>query len=385
MNPEEVTIDSLAAGGDGVGRLTDGRVVFVPFTVPGDRVRIEIVEARPRFLRGRVDALLEASPQRVEPVCAVFGTCGGCSWQHVDYPAQVEAKRKILHDTLTRVGKLSLPPEIEMLPSPAPYGYRSRARVLVDPLHVGYRERRSHELCPTTQCPILVTDLERKFSELAAKPPTPAGEWELAQGDGETRATPLTKEFESGASLTLRVGADEIDISPGVFAQANQLLLEPLAREVHAAAGSGEIAFEFYAGAGFLTLGLARQFETLHAVEASRRAVRDLRHNLERAGIENVRIAGVRAEFALASRRMRKRPDVIILDPPRTGLAKGLAESLAQSGAKRVVYLSCDPATLARDLAFFAAARYRATRVQGFDLFPQTHHLEALVVMDRDD
>lgn len=374
----ELTIDALAAGGDGVGRDASGRVVFVPFTVPGDRVVVTIESGKKRFARGRVQTLLAAGPARTDPPCAVFGACGGCAWQHVTYGAQVEAKRAILRDALIRIGGFAAPRELSVAACPAPYGYRSRTRVLVERGRVGYRHRHSSALCPTSRCPILVPALEGALAAFAARAPDEDGEWELAAGaDG---AVCITRVGAAGASrLVLLAGGERIERTAGGFAQANAPLLDALVLAVRREAGEGDRVLELFAGAGFLTLALARRFSSVVAVEGDTVAAADLSHNLAAAGLHHVDVRAEPAERALAS--IRAPIDAVVLDPPRAGLPRGAAARIAALGARRIVYLSCDAATLARDLAEMARAGYALVRAQGFDAFPQTPHVEALATL----
>ncbi len=367
----------------GVGRGPDGRVVFVPFTAPGDRVRVQLTQTRARFANARVESLLEPSPARVDPVCPVFGSCGGCSWQHVAYSAQLAAKARILEDALRRIGRLTPPGPIEITPSPSPYAYRSRTRVLALAGRVGYRRRRSHVLCATTRCPVLLPALDAKLHALAQDPPPDDGEWELAWGEGEARAVALAA--PGSERVTLEIAGERIGISPGVFAQSNALLLPALAERLLACAGSGGDALELYAGAGSFTLALARRFEQLVALEADPNAVRDLRENLQAAGIANVEVMGETLERALERDALGLlAPELLVLDPPRAGLPEGAVEALARLRPARIVYLSCDPATLARDLALWSARGWALRSLEGFDLFPQTPHIEALALLERD-
>jgi 23S rRNA (uracil1939-C5)-methyltransferase len=364
-----------------VGRAPDGRAVFVPGTAPGDRVRVRIVEVRARHARGRVAELLEAGAARTDPVCAVFGACGGCTWQHVAYPAQLEAKAAILRDALARIGGLAVPGELHVEPSPTPYAYRGRARVLVEGGRVGFRRLRSHALCATARCPVLVPALEVRLRELAEHPPARDGEWELTAGaQGTTRAVPLGA---GGDPIFVAVGTDRLRVSPGAFVQSNALLLETLAGAVAEAAGRGALALELFAGAGLLTLGLARRFSRVVAVEGNRAAAADLAESCRAAGLANVEILTEPVEAALAAPRLPAGADAAILDPPRTGLPPGSAEALARLGPRRIVLLSCDPATLARDAARLGAEGFDLCGVRGFDLFPQTPHVEALAVFER--
>jgi 23S rRNA (uracil1939-C5)-methyltransferase len=359
--------------------------VFVPFTAPGDRVRVRVTEVRARYSRGRVEALLAPGPERVEPVCPAFGSCGGCAWQHVDYGAQLAAKVRIVEDALARIGGVAFAGGIEAVASPAPYGTRSRARVLRQGERLGYRRRRSRAVHPVTRCPVLTPDLDAALHELATSPPPSTGgeeEWEIAQGDGPVRVARLGGAVASGPdriSLPTGIGGEPLEVSPGVFFQANAALRESLAQAVLASAGTGRHVIEAFAGAGFFTLGLARAFERVTAIESDPGAVADLRRNLAVAGYPQVSVLDQRLEQALP--RVAE-ADVVVLDPPRTGLPAGCAESLARLAKDRLVYLSCDPATLSRDLAAFGSSRLGVRQVTVFDLFPQTPHVETLVRLE---
>lgn len=379
----ELVIDSLAAGGEGVGRGADGRVVFVPYSAPGDRLQVRIVEMHERFAHAEIETILEPGPVRVEAPCAVFGECGGCAWQHVAYPAQLAARRRILADALARIGGIEID-AIEMVASPQAYAYRGRARLLAQGGGVGFRRRHSHEPCPITQCPLLVPPLGAALAALAARADLEDGEWELALGsDGSVRTSALAAPQDS-RPVHLTVLGERVEISPGVFAQANALLIEALARHVVEAAGSGGEALELFAGAGFFTLALARNFERLTAVESDPRAVADLARNLRAASLHHVRVVEAKSETVLAdAAAQRVEPEVIVLDPPRGGVGSRAGRDLARIRARRVVHVSCDPATLARDLRELVQRGFRVTRVTGFDLFPQTPHVETVVVLDR--
>jgi 23S rRNA (uracil1939-C5)-methyltransferase len=400
---EEVSIDRLAAGGDGVGHLADGRVVFARFTVPGDRVRITASETFGRFVKAHSALVIEASPDRVEPECTVFGECGGCAWQHIAYSTQVESKRQILSDAILRIGKFRELPPMQFIPSPKAYGYRGRTRLSSAEGKIGYRRFRDHEIVPTAACPVLVPELEAELAVLASKVSTAhAGvpetrEWELAAGSDHRVRTTVLGEHEIAPSLQdarieIEVGGALIGISPGGFAQGNPLLFEVLYSLVAEAlsGGPGEELLELYAGAGFFTVGLARQFKRVVAVESDRTATGDLERNLAGAGLGGVEVRTSRVETVLSNlaKSRDSKPDAVLLDPPRTGLVRGAAKQLATLGAQRIVYLSCDPATLARDLRIICGdladerPRYQLSRLVGLDLFPQTPHVEALAVLD---
>jgi 23S rRNA (uracil1939-C5)-methyltransferase len=380
----ETTIDRLAAGGDGVGRHPDGRAVFVPLSAPGDRLGVRVVESRRRFVRAEIEQILHPGPDRVAPRCAVFGVCGGCTWQHLAYPAQIEAKRAILADALQRIGGVTRSALPEVVPSPDAYGYRARARVIARRGAVGYRMRGSHATCSVDACPVLVPALEAVLPEVARRSggDDVAREWEIAVGsEGRPRVSALDAPAPDAPAIVLGVGGDRIGLSPGAFGQANALLWDALHAGVVEAAGRGERLLELYAGAGFFTLGLARRFASVLAVESSPTAAADLRRNLAHAGCGHVQVVEGRVETVLPG-LPGARPDVVVVDPPRRGLPETTARALAALAPRRIVYLSCDPATLARDVARLGAGGHALTRVRGFDLFPQTPHLEALAILE---
>jgi 23S rRNA (uracil1939-C5)-methyltransferase len=377
----ELTIDSLAAGGDGVGRDDDGRVVFVPFTAPGDRVRVRTVSSHSRFVNAQVETLIDRSPARTDPVCAVFGSCGGCTWQHIEYAVQLEAKAAIVREAFVRIGGFPLSSNVAITPSPTPYGYRTRARVLVEGKRVGFRRRRSHAVCATDHCPILAPPLQAELAALSRTPPDRDGEWELSCGDTGCRTGPLPAGDDRPVALS--VDGAEFAVSAGVFAQSNAALLETLGRAVRSAAGEGALAFDLYAGAGFFTVGLARRFEKVVAVESNPRAASDLASNLRANGCTGVTVIDESLEDALDRRRFDGlHPDAVVLDPPRTGLPPGATDSLAELTPRRIVYLGCDPATQARDARNLAGNGFDLIRVEAFDLFPQTPHVECLAVFE---
>ncbi len=386
-------VRELAAGGDGVAQLPDGRILFVPFAAPGDTLEAEVVEWHPRFARGLLLRVIEPGTARVAPRCPVFGRCGGCAWQHVAYPEQLRAKAQILRDALARIGGVVTHELPAVTPSPRAYGYRSRARLLARDGAVGFRARGSHQLCPLEACPVLAPELEAGLKELAARAPAAAAEeeWELAAGaDGELRCAPLARGGVHGTrdAVELSVLGSRLRVSRGVFAQSNALLLEELARAVveAACAGASDTArgLELHAGAGLFTLALARRFRELVAVESDPRALADLRHNLARAGASRVCVERGRAGRLLSRwAEGGERFDRVVLDPPRGGLERGAARALVALAPARIVYLSCDPATLARDARVLSQGGYRLGALRGFDLFPQTPHVEALSVWDR--
>ncbi len=425
----QVKIEKLVYGGEGLAHH-DGHAVFVPFVMPGEVVAVQPAERRKKFIRGRLERVIAPSPQRAAGPCKHFTVCGGCNYQHIPYPAQLEFKAQILRETLGRLGGIQYAGEIATHAS-APYGYRNRAQWKVragndngEAAGIGYQLAGSHALCPIEQCPILVPSLEAVVVALRGlieqrELPATLSEVE-AFLDPKTGRLLLNASFARFASLPQRIaetlrGAlpqleslllheatrDRFELDgPGYifydvggtnyrvghlsFFQVNHTLLDPLRRAV-ARGASGKLAFELYAGVGLFTLPLAESFERVVAVEANPAAVRDLNANLEASKkTAAVQVAEASAEKFLGG--VVQRPDLVVLDPPRAGVASAAIEQLARIGPPRIRYFSCDPATLARDLAALrrhTGEAYEIAAVELFDLFPQTYHIETLVELVR--
>ena len=375
-----------------MARADDGLTVFVPFTAPGDRVRVRVVDRRRRFARAELSELLEPGPGRGEPRCSFFGRCGGCTWQHLNYRIQIEAKQNIIRDALERIAGLSAPEQIVVTPSPDEYGYRIRSRVLCRSGRFGYRGRSSHALCAVDQCPVLVSPLEAELARLNAGG-ADSGSRAASQGESEwvmvadtagaVRSTCLSSndsgdDGPEGSVSRFDVGGRVLSVSARSFVQANGLLHEVLYQSVLKQVGRGSRVLEIHAGAGFFTLGLVDCFDHVVAVESSPAAVADLRKNLSSWPESRVRILAQRAELVVPG-EISLAPDVVLVDPPRAGLSLELLEGIVGLAPTRIVYLSCDSATLARDVARLSERSYRIAHVHGFDLFPQTPHVEVLV------
>jgi len=430
LRATHVRIDGLASSGEGVGRLPDGRVVFVEGGVPGDLVEAAEWKEGPRMVRARIGRLLEASPDRVEPPCGHFGVCGGCLWQQIAYPAQRAAKGRILRDALERIGGLEVPGELEIEASPEPYGYRARVRLVEAEGRLGLRRRGSRAIEAIDACPVLVPALEARRAELAASiapadavvpsapvvPSDPAGdegaprspvrppasrrrrivEWVLLAGaDGRVVGGRAGARETSRQRVELSVLGERLRASATSFVQAHAGLRESLAARVVAEAclALGDAAgahaptrfAELYAGIGFFTLPLARRGLAGMAIESDRAALADLRANLERTGLaDRVQVLRGRVERRQDLAKRLARADVLVVDPPRIGLSRAVREAIAQAAPRRIVYVSCDPATLARDLRFLLeSGDYRLATLRGFDLFPQTPHVETVVRLER--
>jgi 23S rRNA (uracil1939-C5)-methyltransferase len=431
-----LTIEKLIYGGDGLARAraaSDARAttVLVPFVLPGEQVEAEIREEKPGFARATATRVVESSLDRIEARCPYFQHCGGCHYQHIPYERQLEFKSEILRETFERVGKIKLPNEIHVHSSP-PWNYRNRTRFKVrtaPEFALGYFRLASHEFLPVRECPIsspLINHFIARFAELKGLGcPASIEELELfadttdehmlgwAFCGRDARETELLawgeqirREFPglvglhffssrrqmeddapddaksfgySGANaISYKTAFGEYQVSAGAFFQVNRNLIDDLISVVTANA-DGDVALDLYAGGGLFSLPLARSFHHIFAVEASQTSLSDLRQNVPAV----VKAVGARTEDYLGSRAVRKRPDLVVMDPPRTGVGKAVTKSLVELGPRQIRYVSCDPATLARDIASLVAAGYRIEEAHMFDLFPQTFHIESVMLLAR--
>jgi 23S rRNA (uracil1939-C5)-methyltransferase len=390
----EVTVEKLVYGGDGLARI-NGRVVFAPFVLPGERIRARAEQEKPGLVRARMLEVLEAAPDRVTAPCPVFGTCGGCHYQHAPYDFQLQAKRRILREELRRLGRIEPPAEIEIVAA-EPFRYRNRVQLHVQDTRIGYREARSHKLVAIEGCPIASPKLEEAIAALnrmARDPRWPrfmrsleifTDEHQVQINVLETERPVARRFFDWCAAEIEGVVEGALDyrgefrVSSNSFFQVNRFLLDRLV-EVATGEAEGESALDLYAGVGLMSMPLARRFHEVVAVESGAGAVRDLWFNAERAGAVNLRGLQQTAEEHLAS--LGRPPDLIVADPPRAGLGKAVVKRLIELRPPQLVIVACDPATLARDLSVLIGAGYRIDRMSLIDLFPQTYHLETVVVL----
>jgi 23S rRNA (uracil1939-C5)-methyltransferase len=380
-------VEKLVYGGDGLIRH-EGQVVLTPFTIGGERVDVEIEPAKQGVARGKLAAIHTPSPERVAAQCEYFGKCGGCHYQHISYEGQLAAKKAILRETLERVGKLKDLPEIEVL-SGKPWGYRNRAQFHVENGRLGYLQRGSHKLCAVESCPISSPMVNRAIASLNRmlkdrRWPKFVRELEVFTNEAEVQVNileydqPVAKRFfewceeEIPGLVTGALEYGRFRVSHGSFFQSNRFLAEPMA-EYAIAGATGKSAIDLYAGVGLFTLPLAERFERVMAVETGTGAIRDLEHNAARAGLKIDTSVG-NVEDYLAQRE--DGADFVLADPPRTGLGKAVTHRLNELRPGKLVLVSCDPATLARDLA--ALTEYRLESLALVDLFPQTFHLETV-------
>jgi 23S rRNA (uracil1939-C5)-methyltransferase len=427
-----LSVEKLVYGGNGLAHA-DGNTVFVPFVLPGEAVRAAEKSKKKKVVWAKLLEVTSASKERVTAPCLHFQICGGCHYQHISAGEQAHLKKEILRETLSRLGGISWDGAIQEHTA-QPYGYRNRAQWAVRsemPRALGYFLPESSKIVPIDQCPVLSPRLAQTFGslqEMARAGTLPEGILEIeAFADSADEKTALNVAFERFSKpaaelaavlrntmpqleslllldqkkdkfeltgpgyLTHEAGGFKFRVSHLSFFQVNRFLIEDLLRTVTTGA-KGRLALDMYSGVGFFTLPLARAFEKVVCVDANLAATRDLYANAQSAGVL-ITTHNEHAEDFL--KETKEKPEFVVLDPPRAGLGAETAARLADLGAAEIVYLSCDPSTLARDLAVLTgsprkpkeiagpAVRYELSEVHLFDLFPQTYHIETLVKLRR--
>lgn len=433
MDSTRVIIESLAQGGDGVAHLPDGRAVFVSGACPGDEASIVLTEEHPRWARATMRDVIVPSPDRIAPPCPYFGACGGCQWQHIAYPPQLAAKRQTLIDTLTRIGGLSEPPVADAVASPAEYGYRNKVELSPTTangkLTLGFTHAGTNQVVPIEACMLLpgraaglpkalsgalrflasrgAADILRAAIRVAGSGEVAIDLWTTGGPFPRTAASRVIAEATGAKTITRTILKGELarhDISqvevlagPGAWRERldrdNYIVSAPSFFQVNTRAaallragavralepdGTMRVA-DLYAGVGTFTLPLCRAAGAVVAAESSRFALADLRTNLKSAGLDADVVPGD-AAYAIPD---LGHLDAAIIDPPRSGLSDHAMTALTRARIPRLVYVSCDPATLARDTKRLAASGYAAKHFTPYDLFPQTYHTESVARIER--
>jgi tRNA/tmRNA/rRNA uracil-C5-methylase (TrmA/RlmC/RlmD family) len=360
-----LTIDDIAFGGDGVGRMDDF-VVFVPFVLVGEVVEVEITEVKKNFARAKLLRIEKPSPERVEPACRYFGKCGGCQYQHVEYAAQLRLKRKQIADLFERVGKFSSDLVGVVIPCPQPYGYRNRIMIRSQwnkpeqKLNIGFVRLDCGLVEDIEKCKIAEPILNEQITHVRAHPP-PRG----------------------GLKVVLRVPPEDWDVPPDSFFQSNFFLLPKLVGTVREflQAGGARHLVDLYCGVGFFGIQLADAVESFVGVEYDRRAVESARRNAVARKANNGEFIAKAVEEVLPELLKKFFPEktTILLDPPRKGCLPQTLQLLREAKPAQVIYVSCHPATMARDLNILCGdGVFNLTRVQPLDMFPQTQHVECV-------
>lgn len=386
----DVTIENLTNEGSGVARV-DGWVVFVPFSLPGEKVRCRVFRNHKNYSNADLVEVLEPSKDRVDPQCILFGTCGGCQYQHLDYERQTEWKRRQVEELLHHMAKIDHP-VLPVIASPKQYNYRSKITPhfhkpkggeigAIGFLRVGTR----NAMVDVEQCPIAMPQLNEELAAVREKA-------RKNQDAFKNGATLLMRAADNGVLTQAdqiaieHVGDVKFEFQAGDFFQNNPYILpEFVGYAVDEARDSGaRYLVDAYCGSGLFGISAAKHFDEVLGVELSESAVRKAAHNAEINGLTNCRFLAADAREIFKEVPHAGRETVVVIDPPRAGCSEEFLQQLFAFDPKRVVYISCNPATQMRDLVLFTEAGYKLGKVQPFDLFPQTKHLECVMTLSRE-
>ncbi len=387
----EVEVATVTNLGDGLGRV-DGWVVMVPHCLPGERVVARIWHNAANFSRGDLVRIVRPSPDRVEPKCPLFGKCGGCQYQNLNYPAQLRLKTAQIGDLLARIGGIQDAPVDLAVGSPREWGYRSkitphfqRPRGPQDAMPIGFLQvDNAHKIVDVPHCPIATDAINAALPGVRAK------------------ASAERARYKNGATLLLRhtvegvvtdhkkvvsekVGPLTLRFLAGDFFQNNPFILEKFVGYAvdHAAAPGIRFLVDTYCGSGLFALSAAKRFEKVLGIEVNADAVAKATENARLNGLANCAFVADSAEHIFSKADFAPAETAVIIDPPRKGCDEVFLAQLVAFGPKRLVYVSCGPDTQARDLKYLLAAGYRLVKVQPFDLFPQTRHIENIAVLEK--
>lgn len=400
----ELTLENPAFGGDTIGRLPDGRAVFVPFCLPGETVRVKIISKKKRFARAELLEVLEPSPFRITPRCQHFSTCGGCHYQHIDYHQQLLLKKRILQDQLERIGGIRNPQISNPIPSSKEYNYRNQIQFHISEGNKpGFIRADRTGVMEISECHLPEEPLNELWPLIDIEPHSGISSLTLRSGAGDDALITLESKsfFEAdfdidalpvsvvhlgpenvqvlaGSSFTLmQVKNRDFQVSAGSFFQVNTLMAEKMVTLVEESIPeSSKVFLELYSGVGLFSAFVAPQVDQLIAIESSENAVEDFSLNLDE--FDNVTIYQGRAEEILPL--LAVQPDIVLLDPPRAGVSRNVLEGILSLKPEKILYISCDPATLSRDARVLIEWGYAAERIIPLDLFAQTYHIETFSV-----
>ncbi len=402
-----VTLTTFTYGGDAMGRLEDGRAVFVPFGVPGERVRVRLTEDKRNFARGELVEILDLSLKRIEARCVHFGVCGGCHYQHLPYEEQLKAKTDILRDQLMRIGKIENPPVQEMVPSPSPWNYRNHVQFhLTEEGKLGYVMAQTPNVFAVRECHLPEGSINSFWPQLEFEPETDLERVSLRSGideelmlvlESESPEPPeleieadvsVTHVFEQNTVviagndyLTIRVSDRDFRVSAASFFQVNTAMVPKMVEHLltYLPVSLSTTVLDVYCGVGLFSAFLAPKCKQVIGIESSPSACEDFTFNLDE--FENVELYQGLAEDVIP--HLEVKPDIVLVDPPRAGLEKRVVDGILRMNPKVLAYVSCDPSTLARDAARLIHGGYKIKQVIPFDLFPQTFHIESISFFEK--
>jgi 23S rRNA (uracil1939-C5)-methyltransferase len=406
-----VTLDRWAFGGEVMGRLPDGRALFVPFSMPGETVRVRLVEEKRGFARAELLEVVKPSPDRIEPRCKHYQVCGGCHYQHLPYTEQVKAKEIILKDQLTRIGKL--PTELvdatckPIISAPAEWHYRNNLQFHLDHHgNLGFQAARAKQIVPIDECHLPQEAILELWQKLDFEPIPDLRRVGLRVGVEDELMLILESDSDEGvefsldipiaavqlgpntthvlsdtAFLPMEVSDEEFRVSAGAFFQVNTAMAEALITHLIEILPllPTSVVIDVYCGVGLFSAFIAPKVARLIGIEQSPNAVEDFLYNL--GAYEHVEVYQASAEDVLPE--LEVTPDVVLVDPPRAGLDKRALDAILAMQPNTIAYISCDPATLGRDAKRLTAGGYRLVQVTPFDLFPQTYHIESISLWER--
>lgn len=378
----ELTIEKMVPPGNGLGYFRD-KAVFVPGTTTGDRVEVSIAREKKRYMLADLKQVLSPGPDRIDPACPHYDACGGCSLMHLSYPYQLNLKKQLLNETFAGIPIKEAPPFIA---SPREQRFRYRATVTLEDDIIGFSDKRSHHITKIEHCRILSQGLLDRLPELmrlgrshcqfALLESSATGEISISVSDGKSR-TPLpgyasmVKEDYGSGLITLR--------SDG-FAQSNPYITRIICEDLLAHASGYDKICELYCGSGTFSIPLSKRGHHLEGFDISKRAIREATENAQANGIHHARFSAVNLEKGLRFPRC----DLIVADPPRKGLSSTILRQLGKSACRKVLYLSCDPASLARDCRCLISGHgFQFEQLTGYDMYPHSTHTEALAVLIR--
>jgi 23S rRNA (uracil1939-C5)-methyltransferase len=408
----ELTLTTLTYGGNAMGRLNDGRAVFVPFGLPGEKVKVRLREEKKNFARGEIIEMLESSKERILPTCKHFGECGGCHYQNLSYEKQLIAKTEILIDQLKRIGKIENPPVQPMIACPNPWNYRNHVQFhlavdgklgYISPRHIGEGAGVRDRVLPITECHLPEVPINHLWPQLEFEPDTHIERVSIRAGKDDDlmlvlesdSPEPPELEIEAGISVThlyeentvviagndhvvMRVLDRDFKVSAAPFFQVNSTMAEKLVEHLLASVPTSRSTtlLDIYCGIGLFSAFFAPKCKTVIGVESSPSACEDFAFNLDE--FDNVELYEGSAEDVIP--HLEAKPDVILVDPPRAGLEKRVIDGIIKLNPQMIVYVSCDPSTLARDATRLINGGYQLSHVTPFDLFPQTYHIESISI-----
>ena len=402
----ELTLTTLTYGGDAMGRLEGGRAVFVPFGLPGERVRVRLTEEKRGFARGEIVEILQASPERISPRCKHFGQCGGCHYQHIQYETQLKIKADILRDQLQRIGKIENPLVHPTVASPNAWNYRNRIQFHLDgDGKLGFQVPLSNKVIPISECHLPETTINLLWPEIEFE--SNSGIERVSVRSSTDNELMLVLESNSPETPELAIEADisvvhifeddavviagndhikikvldrKFQVSPASFFQVNTSMAEKMVTHLLDRLSIAQsIILDVYCGVGLFSAFLAPKCRRLIGIESSSSACDDLTINLDE--FDNVELYEDLAENVLPA--LKVEPDIILVDPPRTGVDKVALDAIVKMNSKTIAYVSCDPSTLARDARRLMDSGYKLLDVTPFDLFPQTYHIESISFFER--